>query len=311
MGSFYDIIPWGSTCILGAYWHYMFYGDKGMIEDNYEVGQRYFSHECSMRNSEGFLNHGLGDWGNPDNALVRENIETAFLYADAKTLSYFADVLGKPQDAEKYREIASEIRDNYNSKLLVRHPERGYWCYRAWDHPDELFMTQALEALPLYWGMVPEEKLDDVVRAFKDTLEEKQALVSGEVGLPYIIQTASRYGMNELIYRFITREEHPSYYAFVLDDETTLGEYWEKNPRSHCHDMMGHIIEWFYNSLAAIEPLAPGFKKVRIAPYLPQGMNELECSYHSVNGIIRVRAVRDGDTIKTDISVPDGIEVVN
>lgn len=311
MGSFYDIIPWGSTCILGAYWHYMFYGDKSIIEDNYEVGQRYFSHECSMRNSEGFLNHGLGDWGNPDNALVRENIETAFLYADAKTLSYFADVLGKPQDAEKYREIASEIRDNYNSKLLVRHPERGYWCYRAWDHPDELFMTQALEALPLYWGMVPEEKLADVVRAFKDTLEEKQALVSGEVGLPYIIQTARRHGMNELIHRFITREEHPSYYAFVLDDETTLGEYWEKNPRSHCHDMMGHIIEWFYNGLAGIEPLSPGFKKVRIAPYLPQGMNELECSYHSVNGIIRVRAVRDGDTIKTDISVPDGIEVVN
>ena len=38
MGSFYDIIPWGSTCILGTYWHYLFYGDRKIIEDNYEAG---------------------------------------------------------------------------------------------------------------------------------------------------------------------------------------------------------------------------------------------------------------------------------
>lgn len=28
MESFYDIIPWGSTCILSTYTHYMFYRDK-------------------------------------------------------------------------------------------------------------------------------------------------------------------------------------------------------------------------------------------------------------------------------------------
>lgn len=264
MGSFYDIIPWGSTCILGAYWHYMFYGDRKIIEDNYEAGQKYLAHECSMRNAEGFLNHGLGDWGHPENLLVRENVETAFLYADAKTMELFAKLLGK---------------------------------------------AQAAEALPLYWGMVPEENVADVVRAFRDTLEEKQALVSGEIGLPYMIQTARRYGMNDLICRYITRTQHPSYYAFVLDGETTLGEYWESNPRSHCHDMMGHIIEWFYNGLAGIEPVEPGFKTVKIHPYLPEGMNELECSYRSVQGIIRVRAVRKNGKIATEISVSEGMKI--
>lgn len=214
MGSFYDIIPWGSTSILGTYWHYMFYGDEQIIRDNYEAGKKYLAHEASLRDEEGFINHGLGDWGNPEHVLLRENVETAFLYADSKTMAYFAGILGKTKEQAEFTELAEEIKANYNEKLLVQHPQDGYWYYQAWDHKDEICMTQAAEALPLYWGMVPEDKVEDVVRAFRQTLEEKGAFISGEVGLPYIIQTARKYGMNDLICQFITRTQHPSNYAF-------------------------------------------------------------------------------------------------
>lgn len=310
MGSFYDIIPWGSTCILGTYWHYMFYGDKKIIIENYESGKRYLAHEYSMLNEEGFLNHGLGDWGNPENNLIRENIETAFLYADTVTMMKFAEILGKHEDFKKYEQDAGKIKENYNEKLLVKHPQRGYYCYKAWDHPNEVFMTQAAEALPLYWGMVPGEKESDVVRAFRDTLEEKATLVSGEIGLPYVIQTARKYEMNDLICEYIMRKEHPGYYAFVLDGETTLGEYWETNPRSHCHDMMGHIVEWFYNGIAGIQPLEAGFGKIRIHPYLPESINEMECSYRSVRGMISVKAVRKDGKIRVSADVPEQTEYV-
>ena len=144
---------------------------------------------------------------------------------------------------------------------------------------------------------------------FRDTLLEKQAFASGEVGLPYIIQTARKYGMNDLIAQFITRESHPSYYAFVLEGLTTLGEYWEENPRSHCHDMMGHIVEWYYNGIAGIQPLEPGFKKVLIKPYLPESMNHMECKYESVNGPIHVSIHRQGDQITLDVQVSENISV--
>ena len=44
MGSFYEItFLWGSTSILGTYWHYMFaYGDEQIIRDNYEAGEKIF-----------------------------------------------------------------------------------------------------------------------------------------------------------------------------------------------------------------------------------------------------------------------------
>lgn len=305
MGSFYDIIPWGSTCILGTYWHYLFYGDIQIVRDNYETGVRYLEHLKTKRSGDGFLGHGLGDWGNPENRLARENIETAFLCADAVTLAYFAGLLGKKADAAALSAFAEEVRENYNKKLLGYDEKLGVWCYHVWG--EDGLVTQAAEALPLYWGMVPKEHEADVVKAFRASLEEKGCFMAGEIGLPYVIQTARRYGMNELVCRFITREKHPSYYAFVLDGETTLGEYWETNPRSHCHDMMGHIVEWFYNGLAGIRPLEPGFKSVRIDPYLPESMDRFVCTYETPLGTIRVTAERVDGAARYTAEIPSGI----
>ena len=308
MGSFFDIIPWGSSGILGVKWHYLFYGDKQVIADNYEMGKKYLEHLKTKQNEEGFLNYGLGDWGNPDNQLARENVETAFLYADAVTLAEFAKILGKTEEETEFFKFAETVKENYNRRLLVRN-DNGKWCYRSFEHKEELVMTQACEALPLYWEMVPEDKVEDVVDAFKQTLLEKQAFASGEVGLPYIIQTASRYGMNDLICDFITRPEHPSYYAFVKEGLTTLGEYWEENPRSHCHDMMGHIIEWYYNGLAGIKPLEPGFKKILVRPYLPESMNYMKCRYESVNGPIQVILTRKDGKTECKVEAATGISI--
>ncbi|MGN1193111.1 MAG: family 78 glycoside hydrolase catalytic domain [Dorea sp.] len=308
MGSFYDIIPWGSSIILGTRWHYLFYGDKSVIQDNYEAGKKYLGHLKSKMTKQGFINHGLGDWGNPDNELARENIETTFLYADAKTLAEFAEILGKSEDAKDLSAFAEEICANYNNRLLVQDKD-GHWVYRNYENQEQITITQACEALPLYWGMVPEEKKGDVEEAFRQTLYEKNCFASGEVGLPYIIQTACSLGMNDLIAEFITRPEHPSYYAFVLDGMTTLGEYWENNPRSHCHDMMGHIIEWYYNGIAGIRPLAPGFKKVLIKPYLPASMNHMKTTFRSASGTITVEMHRRDGKVDLDVKAAEEIEI--
>jgi hypothetical protein len=311
LGSFFDIIPWGSSCILGTYWHYIFYGDKQVISDNYDAGKKYLNHLKTKVTKDGFICHGLGDWGNPDKrALVRENVETVFLYADAKVLSEFASILGVREDEKEFMAYANEVKNNYNHLLLQKHPEKGFYCYRAFDHADEFFMTQSCEALPLYWGMVPNEKESDVKAAFAYIMDRDRSFVSGEVGLPYIIQTMCRCGMNDMVCDFIMKKTHPSYYSFIINGETTLGEYWEENPRSHCHDMMGHIIEWFYNGIAGIIPLKPGFSKILIKPYIPKSMNVYSCVYDSIKGKIAVNLERDGKRIKIRITIPNGVEYI-
>ncbi len=310
MGSFYDVIGWGSSIIIGTYWHYQFYGDKKIIEDNYEAGKKYLAYLKTKVNKDGFVNHGLGDWGNPGGELARENVETVFLFADAKILSSFAEILGKAQEAEELLQYAMAVKENYNKKLLVYDEKRNCRCYRVWNHPEEIFMTQAAEAMPLFWGMAPKEAEADVAASLKYTVEKAGSFFSGEVGLPYIIQTMACYGMNDFICQMMMRQEHPGYYAFVKGGETTLGEYWEENPRSHCHDMMGHIAEWYYNGIAGIRPLEPGFGKVLIKPYLPESMNEVQCSFASAKGMIRVSMKRGGSEVALKVGAEDGIEVV-
>ncbi len=311
MGSFYDIIAWGSSIILATRWHYLFYGDKSILQENFDAGIKYLEHLKTKVTQEGFINHGLGDWGNPEGQLARENIETAFLYADAKTLAWFAGELGKNDEREQLESYAQEVKDNYNSKLLVK-DDNGKYCYRNYDKQEEgLVTSQATQALPLYWGMVPDYAKADIVECLRSNIESRGALVAGEVGLPYVIQTAAENGMNELITECILKPEHPSYYAFILDGETTLGEYWETNPRSHCHDMMGHIIEWYYNGIAGIKILEPGFKKIKFEPFMPASVNEYRCTYETVYGEITVKGRRQDGKPVFEIDAPREVEIIN
>lgn len=310
LGDFYNVIGWGSTIILGTAWHYKFYGDLQIVQDNYNAGFRYLEFLKTMVNDEGFINNGLGDWGNPTGEFAKDNVETAFLYHDASTLAYMAGLLGKNEDQKALLAYAASVRDNYNSKLLVFNQETGRYGYKVWDKKDNVVMTQATEAMPLYFGMVPEDKKDDVIYSLRYTLEKAGTLKTGEVAQPYVIQSMSEYGMNDLLWDMILKDEHPSYYAFVLAGETTLGEYWEENPRSHNHDMMGHIAEWFYNGMAGIKPLKPGFKKVLIKPYLPKSVNHIKCSYQSASGNISVEVTRNGDSYDVAVKADEGIEVV-
>ena len=71
--------------------------------------------------------------------------------------------------------------------------------------------------------------------------------------------------------------------------------------------MMGHIIEWYYNGLAGIQGLEPGFKRVRIDPYLPEGMDSFSCSYETVHGTITVTAERRAGQARFTALIPAGI----
>lgn len=309
MGDFYNVIGWGSSIILGTWWHYQFYGDEKVIRENYDAGKRYLEHLKTKVNADGFIEHGLGDWGNPAGQFAKANVETAFLYADAKILKQFAEILGKEEDAKAFAGYAEAVKENYNKKLLIYDETGERYCYRIWDQKEKIVTTQATQAMPLFWGMVPDDRIEDVVKSFQKTLEDAGTLQTGEVAQPYIIQTMSRYGMNDLLCEMILKSEHPSYYAFVLAGETTLGEYWEENPRSHCHDMMGHIAEWYYNGIAGIRPMEPGFKKVLVKPYLSETMHEVRCHYDSASGLIDVRMKREGEKVKLYVDAADGIEL--
>ena len=95
-------------------------------------------------------------------------------------MAYFAGILGKEEEQAAFEALAEEIRENYNE--LGTASAGVILVLPGMDHKDEICMTQAAEALPLYWGMVPADReADGHMRSGSDT-GRKGAFVSGEVG---------------------------------------------------------------------------------------------------------------------------------
>ncbi len=293
-GSFWDIIPWGSSIILAAYEQYRFYGNKRVLEENYESAEKYIEYLTRQYNDynrlygktgdERFIRAGLGDWGIAQNkGASRENIETAFYYHDLMTMAEIAEILGKE---DRFSVQAREVKTLYNKSLLT---DIGYRDYETGK------ITQANQAIPLCFGLVPKERKADVQNALLGASRGKH-LECGEIGLVYILRALSEAGGNDIIYDMILKENHPSYLRFVNMGETTLPEFWRDDARSRNHDMMGHIMEWFFTEIAGIKS-SDGFKTITVSPSCSGFIKEFECTYNSIRGKITVKYEKGALTV--------------
>jgi hypothetical protein len=79
---------------------------------------------------------------------------------------------------------------------------------------------------------------------------------------------------------------------------------------SFCHGWAGGPTAFLSHRVLGIRPAAPGFTKVRISPDLGD-LEWAEGTYPTPKGIIKVRHERQADgTIKSDITLPPGVEAV-
>ena len=304
-GSFWDIIPWGSSIILAAYEQYLFYGNKRVLADNYDCAKKYIEYLTNQYTDynrlygkdgeERFICAGLGDWGIEQNkGASRENIETAFYYHDLMTMAEISKILGRADEAD-FTTQAEQVKNRYNRSLLTGVGYRDCHTGR---------ITQANQAIPLCFDIVPGQCRQTVQDALINICEGHH-FECGEIGLVYIIRALSDAGRNDIIYDMILKDTHPSYLRFIENGETTLPEFWRDDARSRNHDMMGHIMEWFFTDIAGITSV-DGFRTVRIEPKCMDFIDEFECVYDSIRGKIKI-SLKKGTL---DVSVPCNTKMI-
>lgn len=105
------------------------------------------------------------------------------------------------------------------------------------------------------------------------------------------------------------QKEHPSYYRFIEKGETTLPEFWSDDARSRNHDMMGHIMEWFYCEVGGIYS-HDGFKTVEIKPQLVGKLSWIRCAYDSIAGKIEVFLQKKENHCTMKVRIPANMEAV-
>ena len=293
--------PWWSGMIIYTPWKmYEFYGDAWLLARAYEPMKAYLGWLSSQAGDDGILRWagasdwievGIDGWGPP----VRTPtflVSTCAWYHYADIVSQTADLLGYPDEAREYAELAQRIADTFNARYFD--PETGLYA-GATDSQTSLI-------LPLSLGMVPEGKEALVLQRLEENILERGGHHStGFVGTPRLLRDLPDLGLGELSYTICTQQEYPSWNTLM--SEGVLKETW-RGGLAQMPSLGGSIGQWFYRNLAGIRPAAPGFKEIVIKPGIFGDLTWVESHYDSIHGRIVSHWRREDGRLTMEITIP-------
>ena len=115
---------WGGTLPYVAWKLYEYYGDQRVLEEAYEPMKRWVDY-LSRNSKDNLVDWSLGDWleigamtpGRPKRTPIIQT-STAGYYFCAMAVVRAAELLGKTDDAQKYQQLAEQIKTSFNRALL-------------------------------------------------------------------------------------------------------------------------------------------------------------------------------------------------
>ena len=299
-GAAIQIIPWEI---------YRHFGDIQTLKENYFAMTEQMRFMLSYVTEEGIMNctkevlNGvhrydkylrLGEWvapyGLPENQLVH----TYFLWNCADITAKTAAVLGKPEEAKKYAEIAENARVAFHKKF--------------YDKETKSYGEHGANVFALHMG-VPEECKADVVETLRYELSEKynKHLNTGIFGTRRLFEVLAQNGMNDLAYEIMNQKDYPSFGWWVEQGATTTWEKWDgKDSRNH--PMFGGALTWYYNTLAGvnIDESKPGYKNLIIKPILVKELEQIKYSKMTPYGNLSVEICHKNFTGEVTVTIPVG-----
>jgi alpha-L-rhamnosidase len=290
-------IGWGTAQPLLLWQLRQYYGEQRLIAEQYEATKRWIA-LLHVRAADDLLDNGISD----HESLApkpRALTGTAFYYFNVKLFAQLAKSLGRSHDAAEAETRAERIKTAFNKKFL----QPGTGRYDT--------ATQAAQAFALYHGLVPlveqPRALDILVR---DVAAHNGHLTTGIFGTKYLLAALSAAGRADVAYDIVNQRTFPGW-GYMLDHgATTLWEHWEfsDNTYSHNHPMFGSVSEWFYKTLAGIQPApdAVGFDRIIIKPEPVGDLKWVKASYDSVRGQVVSEWERSGDRFQLRVTIPVG-----
>jgi len=284
---------WDSAYAIIAWDLYRYYGDTRILARHFDHIARYVDYLVG-RTEDGLIPFdSLGDWLPWKTETSSKLTSTVFLFHDARILADSARLLGKTAESDKYAILAAKTKEAFNAKWFNS------------EHNIYAGGEQTAQAMPLFFGMVPDDRREAVFAALVADLEKQGHIDSGILGAKYIIRVLAEHGRSDLAYKIVTRKEIPSWAYWIEQGATTLWEDW-KGEASLNHIMFGDVSNWFYQWIAGIglDPGAPGFSHILIQPQPVGGLTWAKAHYESLHGTISSEWKREGARFQLNISIP-------
>lgn len=313
----YGSCAWGDAATVIPWTMYLFYGDKTMLESQFENMTSWVDY---IKSQDDIHNGGkrlwesgfhYADWlalDNPDKSSSFGGtdpyyVASAYYYYSAVLTGKAAKVLGKAEEAQYYNNLAEEVKKAIWKKYFIDGKLQED--------------TQTALVLALYMDFVPRELKASLALELKRKLEENQIhLNTGFVGTPYLCPVLSQNGLEDYAYTLLLNEDFPSWLYEVNMGATTIWERWnsvlpnglvsDTGMNSMNHYAYGSIVEWMYRYMCGFNPIeeAPGFKKAILRPQVDSRFTWVEGEYLSAAGLYQCSWKREDENVIYNITIP-------
>ena len=305
---------WCDAGIIVPYKMWLMYGDKTILEENYEAMETYINGILARYGISG-PHPGFGDW-----LCYEENrkdcVAVCYFYYDASLMEKISLVLNKPERAEYYAELKTDINTYYKEKFI----ENG----------ELKVTTQTGYLLPLAFDMLDGELRNKAIEKLKaKIIDNDYTLATGFVGTGLLNQTLNKVGLDDEAYSLLLQTKDPSWLYSVRQGATTVWERWNSytlengfgdvSMNSFNHYAYGAVAEWMFSSMAGIKPVEdyPGFEKFILAPIpdtrelIPEGQERItsvKAEFESAHGLICAEWYYENGKFVYKVTVPKGAE---
>lgn len=298
---------------------YRYYGSDEMLAKHYPLMRDWVEsvRKQDIARGEKYLwdfGFQFGDWlaldgptqqstfGRTDNHFV----SSVYYYASVSHVAEAAKLLGY-EEAEEYAKLAENIRKAILNEYFTATGRLA-------------IDTQTGYLLALRFGLYTDKQ--KIVEGLQNRYKKDcRQLKGGFVGATMMNTVLADNGMADIAYDLLCYEGFPGWLYAVNLGATTIWERWNSvlpdgsisgtGMNSLNHYSYGSVMEFLYCHGAGIQPTAPGFQKVRLAPKPDARLGKLCCEFDSAAGkYVSAWEILPDGMLRFHFEVPFGCEAV-
>lgn len=311
-GAYADIVPnrpsdygnngWGDAGITITWYHYLQYGDKRIILDNYEAMCRYVDY--LVETSEDFIRTkpGYGDH-NAISDTPQEITNTALCAYVSGLLGKMAQVIEEEEDAAYFENIHDQYKYAWLSRFVQENGAIECW-------------TQTAYTLGLAFDLFDDKTEQAAGHLGTCIAYTENHLNTGYIGTPFLLPVLVENGMTRQAYALLMQDTYPSWLYIVQSGATTVYERWNgyadqengtyllQGSLNHCG--LGSVNEFLFRYVLGIEADEenPGFKHIILQPAICEELTYVKGSYESIYGTIVSEWEKEDGAVSYHIVIP-------
>ncbi|MDR1600951.1 MAG: alpha-L-rhamnosidase [Tannerella sp.] len=220
----------------------------------------------------------------------------AFHYRALTLVAQMAEILDKQEDALFYRDMAIQVKEAFNRHFID--PVTGIYTDGAESDHSSLHANM----FALAFGLVPDTNRQSVIDFIKS-----KGMACGVYGANYLFEALYDAGEARYALDLLLSRSDRSWYNMLHVGSTMTTEAWDSkykanNGWSHAWSASpAHIIP---RKLMGVEPLTPGFEKMRIKPQ-PATLQKAAIRLPTIRGDVRLSFDNHpGESFAIEVEIP-------